>query len=624
MRNSHKLLSIALVTSGLFISPGCSLQKMIKMAKDQQLTITPSPLELHGDSVKVEVSALLPIKMLKKDKTYSFSTWYKYKDQKLPIGELVFKQKEYPMAKTVQPRLSKTFTFAYSGEEMNRGDLFGMGAASNLNGVTKKTPELDLGVKGLILTNQLVQEVFIPAFAAHGYNPGEELEPTTVQFYFEQGSSKLRVTETKGTRGTFLDNFIAAKNPTKTVIITGFHSPEGREVRNTALSEERAKAIEDYYRAEMAKLDKLAAAPAASSKKNKKGAVAPVATPATPTESSKIEFITKSKIQDWKLFKDSLATFTPLTKEQKAEVTAIIDMSKGTFEDTELALQKLSFYDTMFTSLYPKLRSAETEILTIIPKKDEATINTLARAIAQGAEDAKKLTDKELSYAATLTPVFEEREEIYKAATKKNDSWQSHNNLGATYLQMAKRASNPKDKIAYADKAITHLQISKNKNNAAENNINLAIAYSIKGDKNLAALMLAAAGMVSSDETSKIIRAMNAVIFIKSGKYDPAIQAMNNSVADPTVAFNRGLVYLLSKNYDGAITAFGEATASNKDYALPYYGNAIAYARKKDEANMARNLSKAVQLDPKLKERAATDLEFLPYFSKDSFKNTVK
>jgi hypothetical protein len=46
-----------------------------------------------------------------------------------------------------------------------------------------------------------------------------------------------------------------AKNVTRTVTITGTHSPEGAERINTKLSEERAAAIEKFYRAQMKKYD---------------------------------------------------------------------------------------------------------------------------------------------------------------------------------------------------------------------------------------------------------------------------------------------------------------------------------------------------------------------------------
>lgn len=64
---------------------GCALSTMIKMAKDQQVTVSPSPLEVHADSVRFEVSALLPVKMLKPNKVYTLNTYYQYGDLKLQL-----------------------------------------------------------------------------------------------------------------------------------------------------------------------------------------------------------------------------------------------------------------------------------------------------------------------------------------------------------------------------------------------------------------------------------------------------------------------------------------------------------------------------------------------------------
>jgi len=617
LNNRLSLGTLALATA--FALNSCSLSQMIKMAKDQQLTVTPNPIELHGDSVKFEMSALLPVKMLKKNKVYTVYTTYKFKDQKIELKPIVFKATDFPNAKTQQPRVSQKLSFAYTGPEMDRGELFIKGTASNLNGKKKSTPEMPVPALGIILTNKLVQDVNLVSYADHGYNASEELSPTTVRFFFEQGSSKLRVEETKSGRGQFLDNFIAAKNPTKTVVITGMHSPEGAELRNTSLSEERAKAIEAYYETQMKKFD----APAPKTVKGKKGkVVVKVAEPAVAAP--KVEFVTKALIQDWRSFKDSLKTFNLLTADQKTEVVSIIDNSKGTFQETELLLSKLPYYEVIFKELYPKLRSAETEILTILPKKDNATITLLAKGIAEGSEKAEKLNDKELSYAATLTPILEEREAIYKAATKKNDSWQAHNNLGATLLEMAAKVKGPQ-RISLADKAITHLQISKNKENTAEANANLALAYQMKGNSNLAALSLAAAGAAKpTTEVAKIIRSMNGTLFIKSGEYNSAIDNLSNAVDNPVVAFNRGLAFLLVKNFEAAKTSFNECVTAKPDYALAYYGLAICHARRTDEAEMARSLSRAIQLDGNLKEKAVGDLEFYKFKDKDSFKNALK
>ena len=67
---------IALTISALIMT-GCTLSKMIKMAKDQKLTVAPNPLEVHGDSVKFNVSANLPVNMLRKNKIYTVNTFYK-------------------------------------------------------------------------------------------------------------------------------------------------------------------------------------------------------------------------------------------------------------------------------------------------------------------------------------------------------------------------------------------------------------------------------------------------------------------------------------------------------------------------------------------------------------------
>ncbi len=620
MTSKYKVILSTIALTSAFGLNSCSLSKMIKMAKDQQLTVTPNPLELHGDSVKFEMSALLPVKMLKKNKVYTVDPTYNYKDQKLALKPVVFKAADFPNAKTAQPRVAVKMGFAYTGPEMDRGEVFMTGTASNLNGKKKSTPTMPVGAPGIILTSRLVQDVFIPAYAGHGYNASEELSPTTVRFYFEQGSSKLRVEESKSSRGKFLDNFISAKNPTKTVVITGMHSPEGAELRNTALSEERAKAIEQYYVAQMKKYDYSAA----QAKPTKKGQKPVVVAQVPTTDAPKIEFVTKALIQDWRAFKDTLKLDNTFTTEQKLEINSIIDNTKGTFEEAELALAKLPYYDKIFLGLYPKLRSAETEILTILPKKDNATISLLAKGIADGTESVEKLNDKELSYAATLTPSLTEKEAIYRAATKKNDSWQAHNNLGAVLLEMAAKASGTQ-RISLADRAITNLQISKNKENTAEVNSNLALAYLMKGNTNLAALSLASAGAATPNaEVSKIIKAMNGTLYIRLGQYNAAIDNLSAAVDAPTVAFNRGLAFLLSKNFEGARTSFNEAINANPKFALAHYCLAIVAARKGDDAEMARNLSKAVQLDSSLKERAISDLEFIKYKEKEAFTNAIR
>ena len=72
-----KVLNAVILLAVLTLS-GCSITKMAKLASDQQLTVNPTPLELHGDSVNFDLSATLPVKMLVKETEYIVNVVYSY------------------------------------------------------------------------------------------------------------------------------------------------------------------------------------------------------------------------------------------------------------------------------------------------------------------------------------------------------------------------------------------------------------------------------------------------------------------------------------------------------------------------------------------------------------------
>ena len=92
---------------GALTLAGCPLPKMVKMSKEQQLTVTPNPLEVHKDTVAFEMAANLPVKMLKKGTVYTVNTFYKSPPKKRPTKRIVFKAEDYPNSSTEQPRLQE-------------------------------------------------------------------------------------------------------------------------------------------------------------------------------------------------------------------------------------------------------------------------------------------------------------------------------------------------------------------------------------------------------------------------------------------------------------------------------------------------------------------------------------
>jgi hypothetical protein len=573
---------------------GCTLPQMVKMSKEQQFTVTPNPLEVHKDTVTFDMAANLPVKMLKKGTVYTVNTFYKYGDKEVALDPIPFKAEDYPNAKTEQPKVNKSFSFAYQ-PAMKTGTLEVQGAASK--GEKAKSTERMPVATGIITTSKLVKPVVFAAYADHGYNNQEELVPVVIpDFIFEQGSSVLRNTEVRSDKGKQLDAFIASKNATRTVTVTGTHSPEGAERINSKLSPDRAASIEKFYRKQMKKYDY-------------KG------------QADSINFVLKPVIQDWGTFKEELEKYEGISSEEKAEYLNIVN-GGGSFEEQEKSMKRLKTYNKVFRNVYPKLRTAKTEILVVKDKKTDAEISVLAKQITQGA-DADTLSFEELMYAASLTPSLEEKASIYEAATKKGSNWNAHNNLGAVYLAQAQE--NSANAAALADKALAQLELASKIQDAPEVQANLASVHMIKGNA-YAAYNHATKALNSGlkgDNAAGVNGVKGAAEIVKAD-YQAAVQSTSNATDNADNAFNKGLAQLLNKDYSNAATSFNDAISKNSNLAIAYYGAAIAAARQGNADDVIKHIANAVKADTNLKESALSDLEFAKFTTTEGFRNALK
>jgi hypothetical protein len=590
----RKIVYSFLIAGALTIG-GCTLPKMVKMSKDQQLTVTPNPLEVHKDTVAFDMAANLPVKMLKKGTVYTVNTFYKYGEQELALDPIPFKAEDYPNAGTEQPKVTKNFSFAYA-PAMKSGFVEVQGVASK--GTKSKTTARMQVATGIITTSKLVKPVFYAAFAEHGYNNQEELRPVIIpDFLFEQGKSVLRTSEIKSAKGQQLDAFIASKNATRTVSVTGTHSPEGAERINSKLSPDRAAAIEKFYRQEMKKYDYQGMA-------------------------DSVKFILKPVIQDWTEFQTALSSYEGITSDQKSEYLNIIN-GGGTFESQEKQMTRLATYKKVFKDVYPTLRTAKTEILTVKDKKTDAEISVLSKQVTQGQTSADTLTYEEMMYGGTLTPSLDEKAAIYEAATKKGTNWNAHNNLGAVYIAQA--IENPSNGGALADKALAQLEIAAKLKDAPEVNANLASVHLLKG--NAYAAYSYASKALSSGLTGDNAAGVNGVkgaAEIITARYAEAVRSESAAADNADNLFNKGLAQVLNKDYQNALTSFNEATRKNSNLGIGYYGAAIASARLGNADGVVSNLTSAVKADPSLKEAALTDLEFAKFSATESFRNALK
>lgn len=573
---------------------GCTLPQMINLAKQQNLTVNPNPLEVHKDTVTYEMAVALPVKMLKKGTVYTLNSYYKYGDKEMALPGIPFKGDDYANAATEQPKITKNFSFPYQ-PAYKTGTLQVEGVAQK-GTKTKSTARLDVAV-GVITTSKLVQNSYYAAWADHGYNSKEEIVPVVIpDFIFEQGKSVLRKSEINSDKAKQLDAFIASKNVTRTVTITGTHSPEGRERINSKLSEERAAVIEKYYRAQMKKYDYKGMA-------------------------DSIKFILKPVVDDWNGFKNALASYDGISSDEKSAYMNIIN-SGGSFEDQEKQMKKLPSYKKVFKDVYPGLRTAKTEILTARKKKTDAEISVLAKQITQGGAGADALSFEELMYAGTLTPSLDEKVAIYNAATKKGTNWNAYNNLGAAYLQQA--IENPGRAADLADKASVQLELAVKIRETPEVLTNLASVSLMKGNPYKAGSYANKALGGASNDVARGVNGVKGASEIYMAKYDAAVRSESSASTTDINLFNKGLAQLLSKDYGNAASAFAEATNKNSNLAIAYYGAAVAAARSGNADKVVSSLTSAVKADPSLKDKALTDLEFSKFNTTEAFRNALK
>ena len=585
MKNLNLIMSTIITFS---LISGCALQKMVKLAEKQDLEVNPNPLELHGSQVAFDISAVLPPKILPTGKIYTLNTTYQYEDKEIEVGSIEFNPEDYPQSNSSASRVKRPFSISYN-DALNPGVLMIQGEAKNVaNGKTLTTEKKKIAV-GIITTSRAVQNSYATNYADHGYNDQEELIPTNINFYFRQGSSYLSQSlatdgESNKTKKSNLAAFIADKNVTRTVTITGTHSPEGSETINSNLSKDRSEAIEKYYRSQMSKYDYTGAA-------------------------AEIKFILKPVVQNWTAFKKALRS-SDISNDSKKMFLNIVN-GTGSFEDKEKAMRKISGYNSMFNEIYPTLRTAKTEILTVKEKKSPAEISLLAKRIVNGDTTSEALSNEELLYAASLTPNLKEKEAIYIAASKKEGSWVAHNNLAAVYLNMA--VQNGENMSKNIQDALTQLDIASAKTDHVEIHANKGTALMMQASYNESFDALSIANSGAKGDLKEVLNAAIGSIHIRMGDYESAIASLEAADDSDVTNFNRGLAHLLGDNYIAASREFNKIKPSSSLSAHAAYYNAVTAARSNNVSGLKSNLKAAVSKDTALKEKALNDLEFSNY-----------
>ncbi|MCC6600186.1 MAG: tetratricopeptide repeat protein [Crocinitomicaceae bacterium] len=556
MKKNNFYVYFVAVLASLVLAACANLGKMEKHIKDLSAQATPNPLEVHGDSVAINISGKFPEKYFAKKVVAEATPVLVYQG-----GETKYKTKTYQGEKAagngevVPYKTGKSFSYSdkigyQPAMETSKLELRIHGTQGTKSADFDPIPVSD----GIIATPYLLKS---DDKAVSSKDNFVRVLPfsTEAVINFDYNSSKVKPAELKQKDIAELDTFFTkvAANPKmviKSIEFQAYASPEGEIFLNDNLASERADAGKKVL------IDLLK-----KSKSNTQYEPMMKLVPKGEDWNGFREEMTKSNITD----RDIIIRILEKTSDLNSREKEIKNISK-----TYLEIQN---------QIFPALRRCIIRVNYDLEGYSDAELKTIASTTPD------KLKYEELLKAGSLTEDLGQQASIYSAAEKKAEGdYRAANNLGVVYYQQ--------NKIKDAE---TQFKKAYEMKKTPETSNNIGIVTRLKGDRKGATAYF-------NESSAPEAKYNKGLINVQNGDYTSAISNMSGYKT-----FNTALAKLLNKDNAGAK---GDMDASNDSSALADYLKAVIAARSNDSAAVASNLKSAVKKDGSLAEKAKKDLEF--------------
>jgi len=573
MKKNEPIKALLFVFLVFFLGSCCSLKKMSKKGNEITFTLSPKILELHGDSVQINISAKFPPKYfcpksiceIKPVLKCSDGTEITLKTVKVQ-GEKV--KDNYKVIKYADGGTVNYSTKVQYQDKMRVCDVVIKASLEQKNKTIEMTPVV-IG-KGTITTPLLLDQEGKMIYANYTLNRNiTDFKEGTI--YYVINRYDLRPQELSKPEIKSLQSFLKSlpekeRVKLKSIEIYSYASPDGPEKLNENLSINRGKTSSKVI-LDIAKGDKYKDLDITSS------------------------IFAKNTAEDWDGFKKELEKSDIPDKDL---VLRVLSMYADPIQ-RELEIKKMSkVYKELADKVLPKLRRGEIKIIVdSIGRDDNEIIQTFNT-------NPQLLSVEELLHGATLQKHLKDK--YYEAALQKEaNDWRIYNNLAIAkfenkslneakeYLEKAKNLK-PGEKIILNNLGV--LEIKNNNFSKAEE------YFKISGN---------------SPET----RYNLGIIYLKKGDYSSALNMFGNECS-----FNAALSKLLAGQLDQVTKTID--CSPDKDSDKMYYLKAIVGARQQNTDLMYNSLRAAISKNPNWASYAKTDLEFEKYFSDDTFKSIVK
>jgi len=574
MKHRSFIYALVLVALTLGISSCTGLKKMQKNQSVISYQVTPSPLEMHSDSVTVNITGKFPAKYYKKKVTCEIKPVLVYAG-----GETALKSAKVQGEKVLDNNtvinsanggsFSYTHKIPYK-QEMRVSDLELRVTAS----VKSKSVEFNPTkvAKGVIATPGLLEKDAMPIL---GKDKFQRITPETVvaDIHYVINQAQVRPQELNKENVKSMRSYLTdamkkdSRRDIKGVNISSYASPDGPIELNTKLSGNRGSSANQIMRNEFRRFDKA---------------------------KDPSFFQVENTPEDWDGFKK--------------------EMEKSDIADKDLILRVLSMHSDPIVreKEIKNLSKAYLEVANkVLPKLRRSVMKVNVEVVGWSDEELNKWFDtkpdtlkiEELLFTATLTDDLNRQLKIYQKASENfATDFRGVNNMGYVYLKM--------NKLNDAKESFEKAKSIQSTNSVVMNN--LGVVALIEGDFEKAEQYFKSAGGAGKEVNYNL-----GLCAVKKAEYANAVTLMGDYCT-----FNAALAKLLNGDPNACTKTVD--CANDKERAMMYYIKAVAGARQQNTDLLYNNLRAAISKDASLGKLAATDMEFGKYFNDDTFKSIVK
>ncbi len=572
---------IILGASSLMLIASCGVKNNFTK---NNYSVTPSPLEVRGDSVVVFIDANIPPKSINSKVLITFKPYLKTADGSIIELKESTVRGEKSKAKADETVVSKTGgKVSYKHKwlyqpNMKRATLY---PKFIVNGKNVEVPILNKPLaEGMITTALLLKGGDMGIWATDDY----KVEPITksVNIYFPVDVHKFNPKFKQGKDG--INNKMqieALKNLLQSdpsfvargIAINAYASPDGELSRNSNLSKGRAESTFNYFKKELKKLGF--------------------------SEVNDTNFSRGfSTSEDWTGFEKAIVASEFAEKDA---MLAIIRNSSISDEEREGLLKRNHSKTWMKAkeSILPSLRRSELIVNGASPMKTEAELAAL-----YGQYD--KLDNKELFHLALITTDMAKKSEVLNAyIAKEANDWRAYNDLGLAQI----RLSNNNDAKSNLEKALSM---------SADNGVvlaNMGVMFKAQGDFANAEKYYVMAAQKGAEVSYNM-----GLLAVKKGTYDQAVSSFDRSNQSD---FNVALAHLMNGNSAKCISIIDALNPDNLDWSH-YYLRAVANARTNNLEEVVKNIARSVSMNENVRGMVKEDIEFMSMWSNPLFQGAIR